>query len=359
MRKQAKDLSRRDFVRLAGMTAAGCCGIGLGERWAHGQTAKAVPLFDGKTLAGWIDVENNATLLGTDGIADAVAFAGRLASGTDAVSVWLRGKLEPLVRVDLASYAAANANARALLSATVKDINQVLAGPSIYDPTRFSGVALRPETQELLKASPRGARLARLNKLLLEDAYPAELAKGATAGWVVKDGAIASTGVGRGVLYTANDYGHYRLMFKIRHVSGSPDHYACVLLFGTRPQGDDAVIDALNGIQFGLPNGNHWDYRGGGSNLGDAYFTTVTKTKLNEHEWSQVEILADSIKGTARMAVAQPIGSKAVEVVSFKDAAGGRVGPVALQMHNAGLFDEYKDLTIEVDPKEDRLITVG
>ena len=27
-------------------------------------------------------------------------------------------------------------------------------------------------------------------------------------------------------------------------------------------------------------------------------------------------------------------------------------------MHNAGLFDEFKDVRIEIDPREDRLITV-
>jgi len=57
------------------------------------------------------------------------------------------------------------------------------------------------------------------------------------------------------------------------------------------------------------------------------------------------------------MAVAQPPGSKAVEVLDFKDPAAGRVGPIALQMHNAGLFDEYKDISIELDPREDKLVT--
>ena len=351
-----RDVNRREFGRLAGMTAAGCWLAGTAMAQGSG-SGRAAPLFDGKTLDGWIDIENNATLLGVDGIADAGGFAVRLASGTDGVSAMLRGKLEPLVRVDLASYAATNANAKALLAAMVKDINQVLAGPSIYDAARFSGVALRPETVELLKANPRGVRLARLNKLLLEDAYPQELAKGELTGWVVKDGAIASTGVGRGVLYTARDYGRYRLTFQFRHVKGSPDHYACVLVFCQRPQGDEVPLDALGGIQFGLPNGNHWDYRTGMNNLGDPYFTAMNKTKLDGSAWSQVEILVDAAKGTARMAVAQPIGSKAVEVLDFKDASAGRAGPIALQMHNAGLFDEYKDLRIEVEPKDDELIT--
>jgi hypothetical protein len=57
------------------------------------------------------------------------------------------------------------------------------------------------------------------------------------------------------------------------------------------------------------------------------------------------------------MAVAQPPGSKAVEVLDFKDPAAGKVGPIAWQMHNAGLFDEYKDVTLEIEPKIDGLIT--
>ena len=58
------------------------------------------------------------------------------------------------------------------------------------------------------------------------------------------------------------------------------------------------------------------------------------------------------------MAVAQPPGSKAVEVLDFKDATAGKLGPIAWQMHNAGLFDEYKEVTLELDPKDNDLITV-
>ena len=43
------------------------------------------------------------------------------------------------------------------------------------------------------------------------------------------------------------------------------------------------------------------------------------------------------------MAVAQPPGAKAVEVLSYKDPAAGRDGPIAFQMHNQGLFDEVKE----------------
>jgi hypothetical protein len=233
----------------------------------------------------------------------------------------------------------------------------VLSGPSIYEKTRFRGVTLRPETERLLKKDPTGAQLAHLNKLLLEDAYPAELARSSGPGWIVKDGAMASTGVGRGVIYTAKDYGHFRLMFTMRHVSGTPDHQACVLIFCTRPQPSARPLDALAGIQFQVPNGGHWDYRPGINNNGGAEFTPMTKERFHANEWSRVEIVANAATGVARMAVAQPPESKAIEVLDFKDPSAGRNGPIAWQMHNAGLFDEYKDVTIETDPKSDELIT--
>ena len=243
------------------------------------------------------------------------------------------------------------------LPALLKELNLILSGPSIYTPERFAGVTLRPETHAALARNPRGQALARLNKLLLEDAYAAELARSVTTGWTVKDGAMASTGSSRGVIYTAKDYSRYRLMFTLRHVSGNPDHQACVLIFCTRPQEGEVPLDALAGIQFQPPNGGHWDYRPGMNN-GGPEFTPVTKTRFDAHAWSRVEILADATSGTARMAVAQPLGEKAVEVLSFKDPAAGKVGPVAWQMHNAGLFDEFKDITIEPDPKLDELITL-
>lgn len=347
-------LNRRALVKLAGITFAGSV---ASVRHVEAQ-APTVPLFDNKTLDGWIQIENSATSLAGGDITDPAIFMGKLANGQEAVSVFLRGRLEDSVKTDLVGYSSPSANAKAVMSALVKDLNQVIAGPSIYDQVRFGKVVLRPETEQLLNQNPRGLQLARLNKLLLEDAYPKELAKSSTTGWVVKDGAMVSSGTGRGVIYTAKDYRRYRLMFTMRHVSGNPDHQACVLIFCSRPQTGEKPLDALGGIQFQVPNGGHWDYRPGMNNSGGQEFISVTKSQFDVHAWSRVEILADAAKGTARMAVAQPPGSKAVEVLDFRDATAGKVGPIAWQMHNAGLFDEYKDVTIELDPKDDDLITV-
>jgi hypothetical protein len=143
----------------------------------------------------------------------------------------------------------------------------------------------------------------------------------------------------------------------MRHVRGDDDHHACVLIFCTRPKAGEKPLDALGGIQFQVPRGGHWDYRPGHNDDGDDYFDRVLKPEYDVHQWSRIEILADAASGTARMAVAQPPGAKAVEVLRFKDPTAGREGPIAWQMHNATLFDEYKDVLIEVDPTVDELVT--
>src|SRR5216683_973559 len=179
-----------------------------------------------------------------------------------------------------------------------------------------------------------------------------------TNSWSVKDGVMASTGAGRGYIYTTNQFSHYRLMFSMRHVSGQPDHQACFLIFCTPPPEGQKGLDALGGIQFQVPNGGHWDYRPGRNNGGGSEFKSLPHPKFDPHEWSRVEILVNARDGTARMAVAQPIGSKAVEVLDFTDPTAGKEGPIAWQMHNRGLCDEYKDITLEPDPAEDDLITI-
>jgi hypothetical protein len=316
------NLNRRAF---AGMTAA----ASLLKAQAPGGT----PIFDGKTLNGWNQVENNAISLRREGILDQPGFFAKLANGPDEVSAHLRSRVPEASKGDAV--------------AVLRELNAVIDGPSIYERARFAKVALRPETDALRRRNPTGYEAARLNKLLLEDAYPTELAKSVTTGWVVKDGTMASTGAGRGVIYTAKDYSRFRLTFTMRHVSGNPDHQACALIFCTRPKPGEKPLDALAGIQFQPPNGGRWDYRPGKSNNGGTLFTKLSETRFKPAEWSRVEIIADAATGTARMAVAQPPGSKAIEMLRFEDPTAGKPGPVAWQMHNPGLFDEFKDVTIE------------
>ncbi len=173
--------------------------------------------------------------------------------------------------------------------------------------------------------------------------------------WIIKDGAMASTGAGRGYIYSKEEFSHYRLMFSVRQVKG--DHQPCMLVFGTPPKDGEKGLDALGAIQLQPPNGGHWDYREGRNNSGGELFTRPVKTIFDYDQWSRVEVLVNAEKGTARMAVAQPVGSVAIENLNFNDITAGKKGPVAWQMHNAGIFDEFKDVIIEINPIVDDLIS--
>ncbi len=59
-----------------------------------------------------------------------------------------------------------------LLADLAASFNKIIAGPSLYEDQRFQKIWLRPDTDRLRKSNPQGRELARLNRLLLEDAYP-------------------------------------------------------------------------------------------------------------------------------------------------------------------------------------------
>jgi WD40 repeat protein len=69
-----------------------------------------------------------------------------------------------------------------LLRTLADDLNRIIKGESLYSEERFKGVKLAPEVQPLLDKKPNGEELARLNRLLLERAYPEQL--GRPSGWI-------------------------------------------------------------------------------------------------------------------------------------------------------------------------------
>ena len=320
--------------------------------------ARMTPLFDGQTLDGWIQSPASPTGIDRREVIDVAGFARRILARSDPVAAFIHDQLDAPARAGLAAALAGKADPRQTLGPVMKSLNALLqGGGSLFDEARFRSVALRARTRTLLDQMPAGAALARLNRLLLEDAFARELVQIPDTGWVARDGMLASTGAGRGVIYTVRDYENYRLVFQVRQESGPQfDHYPGILLFCQRPPAGEPGLDALGGIQFAVPSAGHWDYRPGINRSGE-HFRRPLRLRYDAGEWAQVEVLVNGKTGTARMAIAQPAGTRAIEVLGFNDPAAARRGPIALQMHNARLFDEYKDLRIEVDPAEpDKLI---
>jgi hypothetical protein len=179
------------------------------------------------------------------------------------------------------------------------------------------------------------------------------------ASWTVNAGAMASTGAGRGVLFFKDDFVDYRVIFSVRQVSG--DHFPCVLFFTNRPPVGEKGLDALGAVQWQPPGTWGWDYRPGKNNDGGNYFTKLSSPALKRNQWSQCEMIVRSTTGTALMGccqqnVAGDSPCKGSDFLSFKDPATiGKKGTFAIQMHNGGIHDEYKNISIELNPKSDSL----
>jgi fucose permease len=142
----------------------------------------AIPAsWQAATTKNWIEIKTRVT---KHDIRDLPALADKLQRKPDAVSAFLSSQLSDSTLSALDDYKDSASNPNALLTRLVQDLNEIVRRdpknrknqPMLYDPQRFSGVVLREKTRQLLVQQPQGASLARLNRLLLEDAYPGVLA---------------------------------------------------------------------------------------------------------------------------------------------------------------------------------------
>lgn len=113
-------------------------------------------------------------ILYADEITDLPSFADKMNQPADAVSTFLSAQLAPGTHQALDAYADSGEEAP-LRTLLVHDINAVIQGDSIYDPQRFEAVTLSAVALALLQQ--QSPDVVRLNRLLLEDAYPAEIAR--------------------------------------------------------------------------------------------------------------------------------------------------------------------------------------
>ena len=167
--------------------------------------------------------------------------------------------------------------------------------------------------------------------------------------WSVVGGAMHSLGAARGFIYTRATYQDFRVVFTSRLVADPGAHLPCVLFWGNSP-----AVDALAGIQIQPPRGYMWDYRRTGptANMSpDRFETRLGGPALVDTQWSQCEILTNRAAGTMRFACCQLAGTatrcKGVELVDFKDPTAGLEAPLAFQVHNAGMIEEFKNISIE------------
>ena len=175
---------------------------------------------------------------------------------------------------------------------------------------------------------------------------------GNPACWKVIDGAIVGL-LDNQNLMTTGDYDDFRIILSTRQVSESTNHQG-VGFWGERlPEGQYGY----GGCVLVMPPMNWtWDYTVKGGAPGQLTLSRDLDKELGlkRSQWTQAEILVNRAKGTIRMAV------NGIEVLAYSDNNPSRLkkGPIGLQAHSRNKDVRYKDIFIEVAPKEDRLLTV-
>ena len=164
--------------------------------------------------------------------------------------------------------------------------------------------------------------------------------------WSVKDGAIHGISEkGNQLLLSDSDYSDFRLILKSRLLSES--NHLGVCFWGDRAS-DWGYGQCILVIP---PTGHFWDYHPG---KGVPPYDKVAEPNFDPHAWHETEILAHLKTGSVHVSV------NGVELTRYTDENPTRLkkGPIGLQIHSGASEVEYKDLEIETDPKDDRLITV-
>jgi SMI1 / KNR4 family (SUKH-1) len=137
---------------------------------------------------------NYPSLFRESGFLYASIICGRLKDGKDPLSRYLLSQFDSATRqlleqyippnlpdselaanwvIDASgNYGPPNRPAPVLLKALVDELNRLLQGPSLYDEERFKGIQLSKEAKDLIEKNPSGESLVRLNRILMDDAYP-------------------------------------------------------------------------------------------------------------------------------------------------------------------------------------------
>ncbi|MEY4385926.1 MAG: hypothetical protein RLY20_1209 [Verrucomicrobiota bacterium] len=105
---------------------------------------------------------------------DMPAFASRLKEGKDSASIFVRSQLSAPTQALLSNFNPSSDSAP-LSQALVEDLNKATYSATRFDVAALTGVQLRPETLEMLAKPASTNTTPRINRMILEDAYPKEL----------------------------------------------------------------------------------------------------------------------------------------------------------------------------------------
>lgn len=119
----------------------------------------------------------NQLLFDMDAIKDPGSLAVKLEDTRAPVSQWIAAQLSEDVQWLLVGYDGASDPSPKLQEALLSELNRLLQAGPLYDAQVFADIELSEQAQALITQNPQsGEALVRLNRWLLADAYPYELA---------------------------------------------------------------------------------------------------------------------------------------------------------------------------------------
>lgn len=121
--------------------------------------------------------DTSQLLLSEDALKDPGSLAVKLQDTRAVISQHIAPQLSAETQQLLGKYDGISSPSLALQRALISDLNKILQAGSLYDAESFADIELSEQTDELLAQNPQsGEALVRLNRLLLSDAYPHEVA---------------------------------------------------------------------------------------------------------------------------------------------------------------------------------------
>ena len=110
-----------------------------------------------------------------DEIKDFGAFALRLQNDSTALRDYILNIFNDRELMTLNAFEDTSSVSDSLKSVIIEVLNRLLIRENSYNDSLFAGIPLRNKTRLLINENPQGKLLLRLNRLLLEDAYPEEI----------------------------------------------------------------------------------------------------------------------------------------------------------------------------------------
>lgn len=135
-------------------------------------------------LADWADwrlkvkKKSDSVELTLESLKDPFSLVAKLRTPHDSLSQFICARLGPNTLKLLEEYDPTRPHIESLLEPLLKDLNQIITGPWIYDENRFAHVSFTDEEKHKLKSPPKERRLVAANRSLLEKAYPLEILDG-------------------------------------------------------------------------------------------------------------------------------------------------------------------------------------